>query len=897
MEEIKERMKVHEITFKKSLSKEAKDIMLQLLRFDPADRLSLEKLFRHPFILKHIDEFESNRDSFKYIPPEPEWDNDLDIHPPLGLDQTDTQKTFEDDIMSDPIKQHEYIAKKLAEAKINPQDVEKVYFLRDESNNLKMRLQMKDRPQPKRGNSERKITNSFSQRFVPSVKRSDGSPKKYEEGATKFENILKDQQLSSKEYSLGNDAKEASAFLKKFEETNIQNNALVSGHQGLAEGGPNLKLKLGKVDLEYNLIRDRQMPEFEPYSQEIMPSELGSPGRSDLAESVSSKKKLEKTNSVPDNQPHPPYEAPLIPMQNPYSIGNGNGPTLAQQSSLQTQQENSGQGGAAQTLTPLTLNSGPKKDKTESPTKAQAYLTAPSYFGQPGSSLQPPNMPEQTELISIKSSDDLFKYEITPEPFSQQQFGGGPTPPLTSFNRAINPQTFQPHQIYPYSPFSHDGPVNQGSLDFHKHPQPPEVRLNQGGSQPPIFQQQSVPQPSPTTPQAMTHPDFSEQLPWNSGIAQRPPEQASHSSNMYLPTASQQQPPPQTADFKVKEAPQVKKAEPMNPLKSPLNQSLKLTAKDEHRHIQDANLAQNQGVSIPNASNFMAKLQQTANTHTSQNPAHGQIQQTVGQNGTVETRQHFERQESTYYKENLKTELAPSMQTFSKPSDAPQTGGFKPITITGSPFKSEKAVSSPMRQTASRKEEPPVRVPLEDLAKAQNQTATTATPRKADDPKELVPDREERYRKMSGNLEDDKSKSTSGQMLPKYPQSFPRDGAISSGQVLKPAEDNRQVKYEFPDAKQNQIKSEPRTISTMNPPFSENRQQDQAGFKSSNNSPKRLGDKAFGPPQNPLQTSLADYNKNSRNLPFSQPSVEPNKIQPKQSVPEHSLPSGQGTII
>lgn len=81
LEDVKEKMLMTEITFKKSISREAKDLLLQLLRFDPKERLSLEKVFAHPFVLKFIDIYEGNRDEFKYIPPEPEWDNDIDFAP------------------------------------------------------------------------------------------------------------------------------------------------------------------------------------------------------------------------------------------------------------------------------------------------------------------------------------------------------------------------------------------------------------------------------------------------------------------------------------------------------------------------------------------------------------------------------------------------------------------------------------------------------------------------------------------------------------------------------------------------------------------------------------------------------------------------------------------------
>jgi hypothetical protein len=158
IEEVQEKMKITEYVFKKTLSKEAKDLLLKILKHDPKQRITLEQIFQHPFVLKHLDEFENNKDAYKYIPPEPEWDEDLDLLPPPASSNPASQRAFEDEITSDPIKQQDYIRKMLTESNINIADVEKVFFIRDEKGVLKMRLQMKDRPLPKRGNSERKNT-------------------------------------------------------------------------------------------------------------------------------------------------------------------------------------------------------------------------------------------------------------------------------------------------------------------------------------------------------------------------------------------------------------------------------------------------------------------------------------------------------------------------------------------------------------------------------------------------------------------------------------------------------------------------------------------------------------------------------------------------------------------
>lgn len=49
-----------------AISSEAKDLIQQLLRLDPAERLDLYSLFRHPWIKKHEQEFNINAQDFIY---------------------------------------------------------------------------------------------------------------------------------------------------------------------------------------------------------------------------------------------------------------------------------------------------------------------------------------------------------------------------------------------------------------------------------------------------------------------------------------------------------------------------------------------------------------------------------------------------------------------------------------------------------------------------------------------------------------------------------------------------------------------------------------------------------------------------------------------------------------
>lgn len=178
MEDIKTKVMSSDITFKRAISPEAKDILLKLLKKNPKDRISLEEIFKHPFILKHLDEFENNKEAFKHIPPEPEWDNDVEVKLPPAETAPKQQSSFEENLMSDPKLQQEYINKMIELNKIKKEDIEHVRFFRDEHGVLKMRFQMKDRPLPKRGNSERKNSSSLAHNFEAHKKIVDNPDEK-----------------------------------------------------------------------------------------------------------------------------------------------------------------------------------------------------------------------------------------------------------------------------------------------------------------------------------------------------------------------------------------------------------------------------------------------------------------------------------------------------------------------------------------------------------------------------------------------------------------------------------------------------------------------------------------------------------------------------------------------
>lgn len=184
-----------EITFKRAISPEAKDILLKLLKKNPKERISLEEIFKHPFILKHLDEFENNKDAFKHIPPEPEWDNDVEIKVPGGDAAQKHHASFEESLLSDPDLQQKYINKLMIDNRIKKEDVDHVRFYTDENGILKMRFQMKDRPLPKRGNSERKNTASLGHNFDAQKKIVDNADEKSPQKKHEVESSHKDYRL------------------------------------------------------------------------------------------------------------------------------------------------------------------------------------------------------------------------------------------------------------------------------------------------------------------------------------------------------------------------------------------------------------------------------------------------------------------------------------------------------------------------------------------------------------------------------------------------------------------------------------------------------------------------------------------------------------------------------
>jgi hypothetical protein len=865
MEEIKDRMKTHEITFKKSLSKEAKDIMLQLLRFDPAERLTLDKVFRHPFILKHIDDFESNRDSFKYIPPEPEWDNDLDIHPPLGLNPGDPQRTFEEEVLNDPLKQHEYISSKLAEAKINPNDVEKVFFIRDDNNNLKMRLQMKDRPQPKRGNSERKITTSFSQRFVPSVKRSDGSPRKYNENTTNFENILKDNTFGEPEYSLGDDAQQASAFLNKFDGTKVQNISFGAPKVEAKDVNPNLKLNVVNQDLEYKLISDRRVNDYEPYSQEIMPSELGSPGRSDLGGSVSSKQRLEKMNSFPHPATALNFDNPQMTIQNPYSIGSSNSLPMGSQGLNSSQTDNGHSQGNHPAVAPLTLQTSQKKDKTENPRSQPKKDPAPTF------NLQAPQpVQEQAKMISIKSSDNLFKYEINQDPQAFQYPGGSMTPPPTSLHRPPGNNGFQPHQVFPLPPFNTDGPVNQ------------QLPLSQGrpGEQPHLSQGYGGQPQASYTAGLQGHQAYQAAGPADSGAGHwmapsfhRPPDAGfGQNAQQHSPFGGQQQ-PSMVPDFKVKDAPQVNKADPITPLaqlKSPLNQPLRLNQREDSKHYDDKNTNKPRDPVIPNASSIAMKVNTNLGTPQGQTHMHLTSNQTNFVNQITDARPLTDHQPERKQSTSSNPEPNYSQSITVKAADNLNNGPFKPIVITGTPFKNETLISSTSRTDMIPKTESSMRAPLEDLAKNKNQPPFTYTPKKEEPYKDSQHSSDEKSRKFSGNFDEDSLKQRGQLISTGLPTQVKDHNQTTTIYSIRPGE-TRQPPYD------NLEKKNVPTVTDSKPNSGPEVQQgrpiqaETQTSKSHQASPKKGDEAGNKSGKNPLQASLSGNSKNYGQSPIQQP--------------------------
>jgi hypothetical protein len=173
-------LKNDDLQFKKNISPEAKDLLKKILKTDPTKRITLEKIFQHPFIKKHIDEYENDKEVFKYIPQEPEYEFDpegynIDMKDSLSPSRIgDSGKTLkqiqEEEFLKDSEAQQKFVQKKLQESKINPADVKRVYFKRDEEGNLRMKIEMNT---------------------APKIRHTDRTPKKMDEAAApKIEKVI-----------------------------------------------------------------------------------------------------------------------------------------------------------------------------------------------------------------------------------------------------------------------------------------------------------------------------------------------------------------------------------------------------------------------------------------------------------------------------------------------------------------------------------------------------------------------------------------------------------------------------------------------------------------------------------------------------------------------------------
>lgn len=892
MEEIKDRMKTHEITFKKTLSKEAKDIMLQLLRFEPGERLSLDKVMRHPFILKHIDEFENNRDSFKYIPPEPEWDNDLDIHPPLGLDPNDPQKAFEDEILNDPVKQNEYITSKLAEAKINPQDVEKVFFIRDEKNALKMRLQMKDRPQPKRGNSERKISNSFSQRFVPSVKKSDGSPKKYDEKTTTFENILRDNTDGEPEYSLGEQANEAKAFLKKFEETKIDDK-LLKPDKGPAKNDQIRGNEPQKdSELEYNLFNDNMMGENENYSHEIMPSALGSPGRSDLAESVPSQKKEKRILSSSNQGTQFNFDNGMPPIQNPYSIGSSSSLQLGSQDLNFSQNDNRQTTSYGQGVAPLTLHTGQRREKSKSPDKGEQDMSPKKL-----QTAQFDSKEDQSKLIPIKSPDNLFKYDINQDYFAGQPMGG----PFSSPGGLLNnlPMAgpgFQPRHLISNGPFERDGPVNQGLSMASKPLGYAEMGpggTNFGSTNMPLNQNSinSAPKPQESGSSLANN--------WHVPSFNRQPEAAVIQSS---PTIQGVEPSKHTLNQgtfnKTAEESNLNRGHSTTPLlnaKSPLNQPLRLNQRDHFQPIQAPVYSQVALPTIPNASTITAKLNHPLTAGHVQIQGYPNMQQGPIVGNSTEVRGSYEAHPERKQSANSNPDAIPTQMTTIRGPENTQPGAPLPIVISSNHLRNEKVTGFTSKTEPNRPDERGVRVPLEDLAKQDNLRQKSPTPQKKEPQNDNRNSSEIKSANFSKTTLQDNVKPFSGQPTISNQPFIESTSLPGQGHQTQESRQDSFKPQPQPNVEgQGQFDYRPHVGAIPQQGTSELLQQQ--GSKSNQSSPKKDEPQEKKASGNPLQTSLGFGSKTTSSLGYAYTfgdqksevmtrSVQENKLNTLQSRP------------
>ena len=429
---MKEKLKSHDITYKKSLSPEAKDLLKRLLRHKPEERISLEEIFKHPFILKHLDEFENNKEAFKHIPPEPEWDNDIDLNTGGGINGADKQKMFEDELLNNPEKQQEFIRNMLVEQKINSADVEKVRFVRDEFGVLKMRLQMKDRPLPKRGNSERKHTASIGHHFEGAKRIVDSSsPTKIKDNLSGLNQEVKPA-VSAFEESLKN---KDQFFFGQPENRPSEDNRLES-----------IKQELPKINLNQDWGTELNTTTKVTYPEGTTPEQKLNVPNTTPVENINSIKKQESLKL----NPHPTTQNLTQPISSPFAKkeqGQYTSPTNNNPSSY-IHQSNHPTVPLGQTSQGNTTTQTFQSSETQNP---------PQYRQVQGQSSKQQDYMNPQEKLSPS-------YTASPQPTSQ---------PV----QKIEPQTttHQPNNQYTYQPTIKHDPYTTTTYSASKPQQPPKT--------------------------------------------------------------------------------------------------------------------------------------------------------------------------------------------------------------------------------------------------------------------------------------------------------------------------------------------------------------------------------------------------------------------------------------
>lgn len=132
IEEIENQISKKKLMFGQHISIEAKDILIKLLKPDPKERITLEAIFYHPYVQKHIHDYEDGKPAYTFfsIPKKPEQD---DIDAESRIEETlKNKKSIQNE--------QQMVQEMMIQENILQEDIEKVLMVDDGKGGLKMKF-------------------------------------------------------------------------------------------------------------------------------------------------------------------------------------------------------------------------------------------------------------------------------------------------------------------------------------------------------------------------------------------------------------------------------------------------------------------------------------------------------------------------------------------------------------------------------------------------------------------------------------------------------------------------------------------------------------------------------------------------------------------------------------